>query len=73
MSQLSYVKTISKNLWVYEIRCRRRNHHEPMNADLEYFLKNTESPKLTHCIDCNFPLELRIDEEDTETYWVSEI
>ena len=64
---------ILKNLKNYEFVCKRRNHHEPNLEDELDFLENLKFAKQTYCNDCGFALELKIDEDDPESYWINEI
>ncbi len=65
--------TILKNLKNYEFVCKRRNHHEPYHEDESDFLSNSKFPKITYCVDCGFALELKLDEDDPESYWIQEV
>ncbi len=64
---------ILKNLKDYEIVCKKRGHHEPESKDVSDFIKNTAFPKETFCQDCGFILELKLDDEDSNAYWIQEI
>ena len=64
---------IVKNLARYEIVCKRRNHHEPNQADLEDFIKNPSFRKETFCKDCGSSLELELDDGNSQHYWIREI
>ena len=68
---IKYVATEIKNM-VFELKCKTRNHHKPLEDDLELFLSNPSLTKITHCITCNIPLELQLDEDDESVYTVSE-
>ena len=73
MQLLSSLKNHIKDNIKYDFVCKIRNRHEPDPIDLKSFLKNMVKSKETFCQDCNFPLELKIDDEDPERYWVREI
>ena len=64
---------ILKNLKNYEFICKRRNHHKPDTEDEADFLKNPKFRKETYCGDCGSALELKLDEEDSEFYWIQEL
>lgn len=64
---------ILQNFKNYEFICKRRNHHKPNSEDEVDFLKNPKFRKETYCEDCGFGLELRLDEEDIESYWIQEL
>lgn len=64
---------ILKNLKNYGFICKRRNYHQPNSEDEDDFLENPKFPKETYCKDCGFALELKLDEEDNEFYWIQEL
>lgn len=56
----------------YQFLCKRRGYHRPNEADEANFKQNTKFPKYTVCQDCNFGLELKINEQNPDQYWVIE-
>ena len=64
---------IRTNLKNYELVCKIRDHHEPLDEDVADFKKNVKFPKSTYCRDCGCSLELKIDQEDSGHYWIREI
>ena len=64
---------ILKNLKTYEFTCKKRHHHEPLDTDLKDFLTNNKFTKQTVCQDCGFSLELKLDDNDPDIYWIDEI
>ena len=68
-----FIFKILKNLKNYEIICKKKGHHEPKSKDVLDFIKNKRFPKETFCQDCGFALELKLDDEDTNAYWIHEI
>ena len=56
-----------------EIVCKKRGHHEPIDEDISDFIKNSKFAKETYCKDCGCALELKLDEEESESYWIKEV
>ena len=57
----------------YELICKKGDHHETRQEDLDEFLNDDTEPKNTECVDCGCALQLISDEEDSETFWIKEI
>ena len=66
---LSIFKSLAKYEWI----SKRRHHHEPRPEDLKDFLSNSKFPKETICVDCGSMLELELDQDEQDTYWVTEV
>ena len=63
---------ILKDMKNYEMICKKRDHHEPNQEDVEDFIKNRKFPKETFCTDCGIALELKLDADDDEAFWIRE-
>lgn len=66
-------RELVSNLKNYELVCKRRSSHAPLLEDKEDFIHNAKFPKETYCKDCGVALELKLDEDDPNMYWVREI
>ena len=64
---------ILKSLARYEIICKKHGEHKPQSEDLEDFVKNPKFTKETQCEDCGFSLQLTLDENDDDIFWITEI
>ena len=53
--------------------CRFRNGHQPDASDLIAFLNSDDEKLQTKCVTCECDLELCVDPEDPDLYWVIEI
>ena len=56
----------------YELVCRRRNRHEPLQIDMDEFIEKDMKMKYTECKDCGCALKLQSD-DDSNTYWIEEV
>ena len=56
----------------YELVCRRRNSHKPVQTDMNEFIEKDMKMKYTECEDCGCALKLQSD-DDSNTFWIEEV
>lgn len=66
------VKEFLKYFLKYLFICKIRNSHRVSSKEENEFLNNTSCNRITQCLDCNFDLELKLDNNNTEFYIISE-
>lgn len=52
--------------------CRFRNGHQPDENAVSAFLNGDGETLQTKCVTCECELELRVDPEDQDLYWIIE-
>ncbi len=57
----------------YEMICKRRDLHRPMDGDVKKFTASGKSTMNTVCDDCGSALQLSLDDDDPDILWVTEI
>ena len=67
------VRQILSNITRYNFICKRKGYHTPKSVDLEKITNGDANSIKTVCDDCGSALELKIDKEESEYYWITEL